>query len=368
MDLVGDMLCSHLRDQHASSIVATQVVPVARKRFSYVPFLPEKLTRNADRLIDRFVDYPSWLGARRNDYDLFHLVDHSYSQLVHALPRKQTVVTCHDLDTFRCLLDPEREPRSRWFRAMVRKILDGFRQASHVIAVSNATRDEILRYGLLTAERVTVVSNGVHPACSPLPNPSADSQAEELMPETGCITPWLLSVSNTLSRKRLDVLLKVFAAILRSIPEARLVRVGGFTPSQRRLATELKVEEAIIHVPFLERDVLAAVYRRATLLLLTSEAEGFGLPVIEAMACGCPVVSSDLTVLREVGGAAASYCGVGDVDAWTQTALSLLAERTFEPERWKVRLQRGLAQASGFSWRENARQTALIYQKVLELG
>ena len=102
-------------------------------------------------------------------------MDHSYSQLIHDLPAGRTVVTCHDLDTFVCVLEPERQPRPRWFRAMTERILNGFQKAAHVIAESEATRDEILRLGLHPPERVTVISNGVHPSCSPAARPVADA-------------------------------------------------------------------------------------------------------------------------------------------------------------------------------------------------
>ncbi len=73
-----------------------------------------------------------------------------------------------------------------------------------------------------------------------------------------------------------------------------------------------------------DRATLAAVYRRAALAFQPSDAEGFGLPVAEALACGTPVLASDIPVLREVGGAAASYAPVGDADAWSEAALALL--------------------------------------------
>jgi len=360
------MLVKHLRDHCADDVVVTQMRPSARRRLGRVSLLPSRLGSNADRLINRFQDYPAWLRNKQNEYDVFHLVDHSYSQLIHVLPAKRTVVTCHDLDTFRCLLDPEREPRPRWFRAMARRILNGFLQAAHVIAVSEATRGELLRHGLIPAERVTVVHNGVHPACSPSADPSADSAAARLLPSEPGGTIWLLSVGSTLPRKRLDVLLRVFAGVLGNVPQARLVRVGGLTPAQLELAKELKVEHAVLTVPFLERKVLAAVYRRATLLLLTSESEGFGLPLIEAMACGCPAIANEIAVLREVGGEAVCYCSVGDIDAWTDAVVRVLEEQRRAPEAWEFRRQKGLDWAVHFSWEENARRTASIYRSVME--
>jgi glycosyltransferase involved in cell wall biosynthesis len=248
---------------------------------------------------------------------------------------------------------------------MAQTILEGFRQAAHVIAVSNSTRDEIMRHRLFPPELITVIPNGVHPSCSAFPDPGSDVRAAELMPDLGTDSVWLLSVGSTLPRKRLDVLLRVFAAIRQSVPKALLVRVGGLTPAQLQLARELSIEQAVLNLPFLERDVLAAVYRRATLLLHPAEAEGFGLPLIEAMACGCPVVASDLPVLREVGATAACYCPVADVDEWTRTAVALLGEKTREPDSWELRRHNGRTHAARFSWTENARQTALIYKKVL---
>jgi glycosyltransferase involved in cell wall biosynthesis len=317
-------------------------------------------------LLNRFRDYPSWLRARQSDYDLFHVVDHSYAQLLYALPRQRTVVTCHDLDTFRCLLEPERESRPRWFRAMARRTLDGFRQAAHVIAVSHSTRNEILRHGLVAPERITVIPNGVHPLYSAAPDPVWDAKAAQLMPGSQPETNRLLSVGSTLPRKRLDILLRLFAAIHRDLPATRLVRVGGFTPAQRQLAADLNIEDAVVELPFLETEMLAAVYRRAALLLHTADAEGFGLPLTEAMACGCPVVVSDIPVLREVGGTPARYCPVGDVESWTATVAGLLTERTHDRAAWELRRQQGPMHAARFSWAENARRTALVYQNVLD--
>lgn len=370
MDLVGDMLSRHLASDFSQECQVTQVRPPLRRRLTRLPLFNPQLALNADRLMNRLVDYPAWIRARRDDFDVFHVVDHSYSQLVRALPPGRAVVTCHDLDTFRCVLEPERDPRPAWFRAMTARILDGFRRAAHVLTVSQATREELLHYGLFPAERISVVPNGVHPACSPNPDPVADRAADELFKGFGDNprgTPWLLSVGSTLPRKRLDILVRAFAAVHRQMPEVRLVRVGGLTSAQLQLAADLNVKDSILCLPYLERDVLASIYRRSALLLHTADAEGFGLPLVEAMACGCPVVASDIPVLREVGGAPAEYCRVADVDCWEQTVAGLLRERLQNPAGWALRRDAGMARAARFSWAENARQTACIYRSVLEL-
>lgn len=361
MDVVADMLCSHLADHCRDELTITKVRPALRHRFTrlYNAVLP----RNADRMINRFVDYPARLRARAQDFDLFHVVDHSYGHLIQELPASRTVVTCHDLDTFRCVLEPEREPRPRWFRMMVTRILDGFRQAAHVVAVSSATRDELLRHRLVAPERITVVPNGVDPICSPRADAPADLEVAGLLPESPD-TPWLLNVGSTMPRKRLDVMLRVFAAVQEVVPEARLLRVGGLTPEHEQLAAELNIRSSIVTLPFLKRDLLAAVYRRATLLLHTSESEGFGLPVVEAMASGCPVIASDIPVLREIGGTEATYCPVAGITHWADAVVWLLRERSLQPAAWDLRRKHALAHAARFCWAENARRTARIYQDI----
>ena len=358
MDLVAGMVFDHLSREHAAELEVERICPPLRRRFGALG----GAFYNADRLLNRFVDYGNFLKPLTRRFDLFHLIDHSYSQLVPVLPAGRTVVTCHDLDTFRCILEPERQPRPRWFRAMTGVILNGFRTAAHVIAVSTATRDEILRFGLHPPERVTVISNGVHPSCSPLPDPAADRQLAQLLPGDFRASAWLLNVGSSMPRKRLDLLLRVFAAVRTTIPNLRLLRVGqGFTAEQSRLARELGVESAIVPVPFLDRDVLAAAYRFADLLVHTADAEGFGLPLVEAMACGCPVIASDIPVLREVGGTAAGFCAVGNIEEWKESVASALGSR----ERANQKL---FANAARFSWSENASQTARLYERLLAQG
>jgi glycosyltransferase involved in cell wall biosynthesis len=360
MDLVGDMLSRNLAE--LGDIEVAQVRPAMRRRLSRLGVL-KGAAWNADRLLNRFADYPRWLRTNRDRFDLFHIVDHSYSQLVHELPPERSVVTCHDLDTFRCLLEPERERRPAWFRAMAKRILTGLQSAAHVITVSTATRDELVRHGLLPEHRMTVIPNGVEPSCSPEPNQASEEAAVRFLGLSDG-TPMLLSVGSTIPRKRLDVLLQVFAKVSGQFPSARLVRVGGLTPEHMQLAKDLGIQDAVRTVRSLDRATLAAMYRRAWLLLQTSDAEGFGLPVIEAMACGCPVVASDIPGLHEAGGPATIYCGVAEIEAWQVTVCRLLRERVENTGDWQVRRRRALDWAKRFSWAENARQTASVYQQV----
>jgi glycosyltransferase involved in cell wall biosynthesis len=178
----------------------------------------------------------------------------------------------------------------------------------------------------------------------------------------------VLHVGSTIPRKRIDVLLEVFARVKRNTgARLRLLRVGGkFTAAQQSQATALGLENESLRVlPFLSPAELAVVYRGATIVLVPSESEGFGLPVIEALASGTPVLASDLPALREAGGNAADYAPVANIDAWVAQLSGLLAERRDSPAAWEARRERCRRQGEKFSWNEAARQTAEIYRQVL---
>jgi len=346
MDLVGEM--------HSAQLTARGI-----PHKTFAPRIHRRTPSFAlDRLWFRFGDYPSLV--RKLQFDLFHIVDHSYSQLLHSVSPERTVVTCHDLDTFRSVLQPDLHPRGPAFRWMTRRILDGFRKTAHVACDSIATYDEIRKFDLLPPKRLSVVPLGVHPACSPLPDEAADREAERLL--GGFQGPALMHVGSTLPRKRIDLVLRTFAAAHASCPELRLIRAGGpMTKAQSELARDLNLDGLIFELPFIERPVLAAIYRKAALVLQPSDAEGFGLPVAEAMACGTPVVASDLAVLREVGGNAAIYCAPGDFQAWANQVIHVLRSPL------EALKNNSLRQAADFSWVEYTNRMLDVYNGLLNL-
>src|SRR5262249_41384900 len=159
-------------------------------------------------------------------FDLFHIIDHSYSHLAHLLPAGRVVVTCHDLQTFRCLLNPAREPRSWAFRLMTERILNGLQKADRISCDSEATRAELLPHQLVEPEQAVVIPNGVAPVYSSRPELCGDRAAAQLLGPAGASIE-LLNVGSTVPRKRIDILLCAFGAALKLRPNLRLVRVGG---------------------------------------------------------------------------------------------------------------------------------------------
>jgi glycosyltransferase involved in cell wall biosynthesis len=161
-------------------------------------------------------------------------------------------------------------------------------------------------------------------------------------------------------RKRLDVLLDLFTEVSAVRPELRLVQVGpSWTTERSRQITRLRIGERLVKLTGLGRPQLAELYRNAAAVLVPSEAEGFGLPVIEALACGAIVIASDIPVLREVGGNAVIYSPVAAIDRWTSTINSVLNQPHLAPSR-NSRLQ----QAAKYSWREHARIISEAYLRL----
>jgi glycosyltransferase involved in cell wall biosynthesis len=163
-------------------------------------------------------------------------------------------------------------------------------------------RSQLERFGLIDPTRLVHVPYGVSAEFTP----GAD-------PPNGY--PFLLHVGSCIPRKRIDVLLDVFAAVRRGRPDLRLVKVGGpWAPAQKEQLGRLGLAGAVDTRNGLTRGDIAALYCAAALVLLPSVAEGFGLPVIEALACGAALVASDLPVLRE--GAVRRWCTARSATSW----------------------------------------------------
>jgi glycosyltransferase involved in cell wall biosynthesis len=240
---------------------------------------------------------------------------------------------------------------------MARRILHGFQKAQVVFHSTTAVRDEILRLGACDPARLIRAPLGWAMEFSA--TPTEEDEKPGLVPDV----PFLLHVGSCIPRKRVDVLLDVFAQVRSRFRDLRLVKVGGdWTSAQKEQIGRLGIGNAIQHDRGLGRQTLAAYYRRAAIVLQPSGAEGFGIPILEALACGAVVVASDLPALREVGGDAVIYCPVANVEAWSEAVVKLLEQPGSAPAR-SLRLH----QAARFSWRSHASVIGAAYARLLGL-
>jgi glycosyltransferase involved in cell wall biosynthesis len=366
MDRVASMLYRHVQRSHGARVAASLLCPPFATRFTRFPGGRRlRLAEKADRFLNRFCDYPRAVARAASGHDVFHIIDHSYAHLAHALPGGRTVITCHDVDAFRSISGPDRERRSAAFRAAARRILTGLQRAARVVCDTAAIRDELLSRGLVREDRLTVVPLGVDDVFSADPQPAADRHAGQLLPWLPGEVEEILHVGSTVARKRIDVLLRVCASLRARFPRLRLVRVGDpLTADQQRLCEALGLGDRVVSLGTVDEPTLAALYRRAAVVLQPSEREGFGLPVIEAMACGTPVVASDLPALREIGGDEVEYCRMGDVAEWQATVARLLAEQRDEPLGRAERCARSRRRAGRFTWNNFATAMTDIYSSL----
>jgi glycosyltransferase involved in cell wall biosynthesis len=240
---------------------------------------------------------------------------------------------------------------------LARRILTGLQEAAVVFYSTATVGEQIIKAGLVPSERMVMAPLGTAHEFSPDP----PNDAARLPWLDGLDSqPWLLHVGSCIARKRIDVLLDVVAAVREKIPETRLVKIGGdWSAEDRTQIVRLGLERAIVHARDLNRTILAEVYRRAAVVLVPSEAEGFGLPVIEALACGTSVVASDIPALREAGGSAATYAPVGDIEKWADTVTGVLVAPHSSPSRADR-----LAWAARFSWSTHAETIARAYHNL----
>lgn len=318
--------------------------------------------KNVDRLLNRWHTYPRMVRPHRTAFDAFHVCDHSYAHLVHSLPEDRTGVCCCDLDAFRCLLSPDAEVRPQWFCRMMERVLCGLQKAAKVFCISKYTLQQIQHHGLVPSERLVYAPLGVtdefHTDALHDAYYLADFAKDGLSSRK-----IVLNVGSCIDRKRIDVLLEAFAELKRHHPNVLLVQIGGvWTEQQWKMICQLQLAEDVVQYRGVSRNTLAAFYRQANVVVQPSQAEGFGLPLLEAIASGANVVASDLEVLREVGGDAALFVDVGDAFEFAAVANQILAGEVTIPGEVKQQ------QAHQYTWVRHAEIVATTYQQMLLTG
>jgi glycosyltransferase involved in cell wall biosynthesis len=239
---------------------------------------------------------------------------------------------------------------------LARRILTGLQKAAIVFHNSRQTRDELLRFELIDPVRLIHAPLGVASEFTPEPNNPPAQEADYLSRVAG--RPWLLHVGSCIPRKRIDVLLAILAAVRQGVPDVMLVKIGGeWTAAQQEQIEKLRLTHAIVHAGAVSNTELAQAYRLAKAVLVPSEAEGFGLPVIEGLACGAVVIASDIPALREAGGPAAVYVPVADLAAWTDAVIRVLNNPAFSPSR-----EKRLSWVRQFTWENHAATIAEAYR------
>ncbi len=305
--------------------------------------------------VPRPLRYLLWhaVGAAGGAKSVLDAVDvvHTPDLLVPPRRSRPLVVSVLDL-SFRLF------PRyhTRWLRTLVNLGLRrAVREADALIAISQHTARDLIRHSGVSADRVHVIPLAAHERFSPV-------QDEGVLTRYGIDAPYVLYLGTLEPRKNLPALLQAFAGI--ECGETKLVLAGmqGWMNSGMYATLErLGLTSRVIFPGFVPDEDLPALLSAACMFVYPSLYEGFGLPVLEAMSCGAPVITSNVSSLPEVAGDAALLVSPNDVDGLRRAIQRLLAEPGLREEL----RGRGFAQAARFSWQRTAEETAEVYRKVV---
>jgi glycosyltransferase involved in cell wall biosynthesis len=265
------------------------------------------------------------------------------------------VVTVHDLFSFRFP-----DIHSGVLPRTVNRILIGnaVRRAAAVITPSKATADDIAARFPSAAKRLQPIPEGADARFTPSRNPSSEAAWHRYF---GIRPPFLLYLGQWKAYKNVPILIEAFAQVRAQRPEAQLV-IAGQDPRHPEIpAAAARLPAGSVVLPGrLPDDAIPDLYRSASAVIMPSLAEGFGLPVLEAMACGVSVVASDIPVLRELADGVAIFC---DPSSPASFAEGMIAALNRGPDGDPIQL--GLARAETYQWKRAAEATLAIYERAL---
>ena len=283
--------------------------------------------------------------ARRERADLVHCPA-NFGPRRSAMP---VVLTLHDVLGHR---HPEFVPGAH--APLVRRLVEwAARGAARILTVSRASADDIVDLLGIDAARVVVTPLSGGQATAADDRPAVVDAARQ--------RPVLLAAGNRMPHKNLERLLEALALIPLAERPQLILTGGGEGDALLSLVARLGLHDRVRIAGWVSAEELEELYQRATLIVQPTLFEGFGLPVLEAMARGRPVLCSDLPVLREVGGEAALYMDTTDPGLIAEAIKDALADRA----RLDVLAVRGRERASRFTWQRTATQTAAVFYSVL---
>lgn len=297
-------------------------------------------------------------AARRLGVELLH-VPYWAPPLAARLP---TVVTVHDLIPL-LLQDYRGGPAVRLYTALVRSATP---RVTLLLTDSEASRADIARHLRVAPGRVRVIPL----AADVVYRPAAGIEDGAILRKLGLQPGYILYLGGFDRRKNLRAVFQTFARVREALGEAARLVVAGklpvedsdFAPDPRRLRREAGLPETAVHFTgFVSEEAKPALYRSARTFLYPSRYEGFGLPPLEALACGVPVVGSDATSLPEVVGDAGVLTAPDDIAGMAGALLQLLTDEAFHVD---LRC-RALRQAARFSWEATAEATFAAYREVI---
>ncbi len=354
MDIFVQMLENHLTNLgHDVRIIRPRIwsgnLPV-----------PSKLLRKWLGYIDKFLLFPEQLRPELSWADIVHICDHGNAIYTKYLQNIPHVVTCHDLLPIRSGLGEFPEYCTGWTgKQLQQMILQGINQAQKVICISAETKSDVLRLSTLSKNAVSVISMGLNYPYSPMKKIEYQPCLQALgIPQD---IQFILHVgANHWYKNRLGVLAIFYQLTLQlKQPDFYLVMAGKpMTDEMRQFIKTHNLTQKIIELVEIDHESLRSLYSAATALLFPSLYEGFGWPIIEAQACGCPVFTSNRPPMNDVGGEAAIYI---EPDKPQETAAKIIAHLS----RLEMLKSQGFVNLQRFNAKTMITQYIALYQQAI---
>jgi glycosyltransferase involved in cell wall biosynthesis len=310
-----------------------------------------RIANNKEYYKEEFL--PEWIV--KNKIDIYHVPQNGIGLPIKASCKK--IVTIHDLIPY---VYPETVGRG-YLKDFLGQMPDIMKNADGIIAVSEHTKKDIMRFFDYPEDRIKVIYEAAEPVYSLINKNTCQEILKRLY---GIDCQYLLYVGGFGSRKNLSCLLVAFAEVLKKLDfSVKLVCPGYSSKAKgylKELAKALKIEDFVIFPGFVPVNTLPYFYGGALALIYPSLYEGFGLPVLEAMACGCPVLTANNSSLPEIGGNAAEYFDALDSKSLSDTMIKVLENR----ELLNQMSEKGLWRSSEFDWQQNAEETWAFYEQI----
>lgn len=294
----------------------------------------------------KYVEYPLRVRLARGA-DVVHVLDHSFAHLLRFAPRgSRKIVTVHDLAPL------EDDTLSPTQRQRFRRTLSWLNDADLLLCDSEFTA-KALRSFLTHQPRIAVHLLGVNASAFAAPHELPGSIAWPAVPR-------LLSIGSALPRKNLDLLPAILEEVVREVGAVALVRVGARLPPELRRRIEAIVTPSrLLELGHASEHDLIAIYQNCDLLIFPSTLEGFGLPLLEAMAAGCPVVSSSASSLPEVGSDAVLYFDPADPHTAATQIVKILRGGALRASL----IERGRLRARELAWEQHVLKLCEYYRE-----
>lgn len=350
-------------DIYANGLIAG--LKIVRPDWKIMAIAPVPLSRSSrswqtrlHKYYERFWKFPRTVHQQTTD--IVHIIDHSDGHIAYTSKNQPTVITCHDLINYFYPQNLQGSVQIPWIsNALWRRSIHGMKQANHIITVSQQTAHDVTQILDIPPAKITVVPNatsGFHPLF-PLER-EVLRQQHKLSPHTTC----LLNVGSNHPRKNITTILQVIQHLKTKQIPIQFWKVGAdFTPEQQAWIQAHDLQSSVTYLGKPDQPTLMQLYNAADMLLAPSIHEGFGITLLEAMACGTPIITANTSAMPEVVGDAGVLIDPLNVEAIAAAILHLRQDNTYR----QTLIQKGLERVKAFTWEAVAEAIAQVYESLL---